>query len=149
VKLYIAPGDPTAAKTADRTSYLGNELALPATPARYPASFPDGTSNTILFAEGYSVAMDVVAWQGKTHTWKTERRWWDNPTWKPVPADLVFQVAPPTGSASADLPQGFLRSGINVGLADGSVRTISGRTSATTFFHACTPAGGEVLGNDW
>ena len=149
VKTYIAPGDPTADPKADRTSYLANELALPATGARYPASFTDGTSNTILFAECYSEATDKITWDGKQHTWKTPRRWWDNPTWKPVLGDLPFQAGPAKDAASAVLPQGFTRAGINVALADGSVRLVSSQISDLTFYHACTPSGGEVLGNDW
>jgi prepilin-type N-terminal cleavage/methylation domain-containing protein len=34
-------------------------------------------------------------------------------------------------------------------LVDGSVRTVSGSISPTTWWYACTPAGGEVLGGDW
>ena len=38
---------------------------------------------------------------------------------------------------------------MNVGLADGSVRFLSTGMSGTTWWSAVTPAGGEVLGNDW
>src|SRR5262249_11827616 len=141
--------DPTFEKGSDHSSYLANELALPATGAKFPASFPDGTSNTILFAEGYSQATDSITVEGKTTTWKTDRHWWDNPTWKPTAGAVTFQVAPPRDAASSVLPQGFTPNGINVGLADGSARNVSGRCSSTTFFYACTPAGGEILGADW
>ena len=39
--------------------------------------------------------------------------------------------------------------GIVVGLADGSVRTLSPGLSGTTWWNAVTPSGGEVLGSDW
>jgi prepilin-type processing-associated H-X9-DG protein len=39
--------------------------------------------------------------------------------------------------------------GINVGLADGSVRFVSGGISTSTWWFALTPSGGEVLGSDW
>jgi prepilin-type N-terminal cleavage/methylation domain-containing protein len=39
--------------------------------------------------------------------------------------------------------------GIQVGLADGSARTLSPNVSGTTWWAAVTPAGGEVLGPDW
>jgi prepilin-type N-terminal cleavage/methylation domain-containing protein len=39
--------------------------------------------------------------------------------------------------------------GIQVGLADGSVRTLSPNLSGTTWWAAVTPSGGEVLGSDW
>ena len=38
---------------------------------------------------------------------------------------------------------------IVVGLCDGSVRTVSAGISPLTWWQACTPAGGEVLGTDW
>jgi prepilin-type N-terminal cleavage/methylation domain-containing protein len=38
---------------------------------------------------------------------------------------------------------------MNVALGDGSVRSVSGSISATTWYWALTPAGGEVLPNDW
>ncbi len=39
--------------------------------------------------------------------------------------------------------------GILTLLADGSVRGVSSSISGTTWWAACTPAGGEVLGGDW
>jgi len=39
--------------------------------------------------------------------------------------------------------------GINVAMGDGSVRYLSPAVSAQTWWWACTPAGGEVLGADW
>jgi prepilin-type N-terminal cleavage/methylation domain-containing protein len=38
---------------------------------------------------------------------------------------------------------------MNVGLADGSVRSVSPSISPATWFAALTPAGGEVLASDW
>jgi type II secretory pathway pseudopilin PulG len=173
VKPYIASADPTADPKSDGTSYLANELAMPAAGARFPASFTDGTSNTILYTEAYSQATDTLTWEGKKHTWKTPRRWWDNPTWKPVEAgqprqfvpakepgkkpgweptvqsDLPFQLAPAKDAASVSLPQGFAPEGMNVALADASVRRVSGKVSATTFYAACTPSGGDIPGADW
>src|SRR6266508_3544329 len=141
VKLYMAEADPTFEKGSDRTSYLANELALPETGGRMPASFPDGTSQTIFFADGYSHATDTVTFGGKTNTWKTDRRWWDNSGWKPVAGAVMFQVAPPLDAASSVLPQGFTPAGICVGMGDGSSRVVSPRCSATTFYAACTPDG--------
>jgi prepilin-type processing-associated H-X9-DG protein len=39
--------------------------------------------------------------------------------------------------------------GMNVLLADGSVRFLAQGLSASTWWAACTPSGGEVLGSDW
>ncbi len=149
VKVFTSSNDPTFAKGSDRTSYLTNELALVETGTRFPSSFPDGTSQTIFFAEGYSQATDTVTFGGQTTTWKTDRRWWDNPGWKPTAGAVGFQVAPPVDAASSVLPQGLTPAGLCVGMGDGSARVVSGRVSSTTFYAACTPAGNDLLGADW
>jgi hypothetical protein len=150
VKTFQGPNDPTQDPKADRTSYLANGLAFPRNQGMtYPASFSDGTSQTIFFAEAYSVATDTISWGGKTQAWKTERRWWDDPTWEPVLADLPFQVAPAKDAAVSTLPQGPTPYGIMVSLGDASVRLVSGKVSATTFYAACTPNQSDVLGSDW
>jgi hypothetical protein len=149
IKAYIAPGDPTANPPPGQTNYLANGLAFPPQGARFPGSFPDGTSNTIFYAEAYSRAVGTLAQGGKTDTWTVERRWWDDPTWVPTLSAIAFQPAPTKEAASARLPQGFSRSGIVVGLGDAGTRFVSAGCSAQTFFHACTPAGGETLGSDW
>jgi hypothetical protein len=38
---------------------------------------------------------------------------------------------------------------MNVALADGSVRSLSPTMKAMTWYQACTPNGGEILGDDW
>jgi prepilin-type processing-associated H-X9-DG protein len=40
-------------------------------------------------------------------------------------------------------------SGMQVALADGSVRNLAGSMAPTTYWGAVTPAAGEILGNDW
>jgi hypothetical protein len=88
---------------------------------KFPASIPDGTSNTILFAES-SIA---VPWT--------------------KPADIPFDPnkdVPDFGKAYGAKPL--------VALCDGSVRFVDTTTiSATTLKAAITRAGGEVLGADW
>jgi prepilin-type processing-associated H-X9-DG protein len=39
--------------------------------------------------------------------------------------------------------------GMNVCMADGSVRNVSTQVSPLTFWYACTPNGNDVLGSDW
>jgi hypothetical protein len=39
--------------------------------------------------------------------------------------------------------------GIQVGLADGSVRTVAQGTSITTWWAAFTPSAGDLQGSDW
>jgi hypothetical protein len=62
---------------------------------------------------------------------------------------FTFQVAPRIADCNPLIAQTPHPSGMLVAMADGSVRTLSGGMSATTYWSAVTPAGGEVLGNDW
>jgi type II secretory pathway pseudopilin PulG len=150
-KTYSSPDDPTADPKTTRSSYLANELVLIGGPKRhrFPASISDGPAQTICYAEGYSQCSDTFVEDGKTVTLKTERHWWDNPSWRPTPGPFMFQVAPSPSSASSFVPQGFTPGGLNVSLFDGSVRSITHHVSTTTFYAACTPSANDVLGNDW
>jgi hypothetical protein len=149
IRTYQSAEDRTSDPSSDRTSYLANSLAIPLANARYPAYYTDGTSNTIFFAEGFSEATDNITWDGKSEKWTTIRRWWDNPAWLPTQGPVMFQFAPPRQEASAWMPQGLTPSRLQVGLGDGSVRPLSPKLTTTTFYAACTPNGGEVLGDDW
>jgi hypothetical protein len=61
-----------------------------------------------------------------------------------------FQVQPTPFLGNCDPTRASTpHSGIQVGLADGSVRTLSPGMSETTWWNAVTPSGGEVLGPDW
>jgi hypothetical protein len=70
------------------------------------------------------------------------------PKFSPV-AGKTFQVRPPLSDCDASVPQGFSSGGVQVLLGDGSVRTVSGNVSTTTWAAALTPNGGDVLGGDW
>jgi prepilin-type processing-associated H-X9-DG protein len=89
---------------------------------RFPASFTDGTSNTIMYVE----AAKGVPWT--------------------KPEDLSFDPDP-----KKPLPKlgGHFRGGFNVGMCDGSVRFILKTISDTTLRAAITRNGGEVLGPDF
>jgi hypothetical protein len=88
---------------------------------RFPASFTDGTSNTLLVVE----AGEAVPWT--------------------KPADLPYAADKPIPKLGGqDWPPGFLAA-----LADGSVRFIGKKMSERTLRAAITPMGGEVLGSDW
>ena len=87
---------------------------------RIPASFSDGTSNTILLAE----AARPVNWT--------------------APDDMKLDVTPPTFLVGNHTGRGTL-----VSLGDGSVRTVPQTVSVQTWKAAISPAGGEVLGADW
>jgi prepilin-type N-terminal cleavage/methylation domain-containing protein len=176
-KVYICPSDPTynPQTWGGVGSYSFNGMIFQAdwvSYSNFPGSIQDGTSNTVFFTETYSGGTYTFK-NAQTNLW-----WWDYNTFQ-TPASsngdcgpLGFYgtaytplVAPsasycnsnsvPTSWAGGAFsvcgcrPSAGHAGVINAGLGDGSVRTVSGGISGTTWFAACTPSGGEVLGSDW
>jgi len=110
--------------------------------ARIPATFQDGTSNTMMYAERYQMC------NGEPNSWS----YWGDYQWLASFAHRSqgkFQLAPAQKDCNPDLAQTVHLNGILVCLGDASVRSVSGGVSAMTWWYACTPSGGEVLGTDW
>jgi len=153
VKTYFGPGDPTGDPQSPRTSYMQNALAL-YNGARFPSSYQDGSSQTIAYAECYSLAFESGGAQ-----W--EHRWaWTNGNSNLSNVFFAtptsgFQVAPATALGSTRQPADFYRpnghtsGGLQISLLDGSARNVSRNVSPSTFYAACTPASSDLLGNDW
>jgi hypothetical protein len=138
----------------------------------------DGTANTILHAEKYARCSNTVlppafqdggtAWAYMTSVlfpWQPAPMTLPGKAFQPgfaIPA-LAARGAPSAigpGSKFQVQPTPFLGNcdptrtatahpGMVVGLADGSVRTLSQGLSGETWWSAVTPTGGEVLGSDW
>jgi prepilin-type N-terminal cleavage/methylation domain-containing protein/prepilin-type processing-associated H-X9-DG protein len=154
IKTYTCPSDPTVGVVATSQwsnagpgSYGANAQAMPFQwngRNRFPSSFQDGTSNTILFAD--KEAACNIPWYESQVAFAVA-------DWTPPGAGWYFVMAPkPTGSCPSGLqnvPISWHTGGINVALADGSVRSVSTGVSLTTWIAALTPSGGEVLGSDW
>jgi prepilin-type N-terminal cleavage/methylation domain-containing protein/prepilin-type processing-associated H-X9-DG protein len=180
-KVYLCPSDPSVSSGNDGaggegvTSYAYNRQVfgwgvdptwgfgpLETNLRKYPAGFPDGTSNTIFFTEKMAVQT------------KDPNTWWDGGNiwfeWPPSFAQDIqgpsslFLVQPSVAYCDSTMLNGQYigtysacqllatsphTGGINVGLADGSVRFLAAGMSGTTWWAACTPNGGEVLGSDW
>jgi prepilin-type N-terminal cleavage/methylation domain-containing protein len=114
---------------------------------RMPASFQDGTSNTILFAEKIVRCSD-----GYSPLWGHGN--WDY-NWMPAfqtpyaqGPGAMFQMAPRT-NCNHFLASTWHTGGMVVCMGDGSSRTLNPGISANTWWAACTPSAGDTLGSDW
>jgi prepilin-type N-terminal cleavage/methylation domain-containing protein len=168
VSVYVSPADPSvnARKINSIASYAVN-AELFSTPVRLSTGIADGTSNTIMYAEHYAVCdgfHQEAFIPNPSHSMSRRATFADRlyrdidaypvtqgnpPVTTSSRPGLTFQVAPRLDECDTGLPSTPHSAGILVGLADGSVRTVSRHVSETTFWGAVTPNGGEVLGNDW
>lgn len=134
-------------KTWASTSYAANWLVFGGGNgsqkfARIPVSFPDGTSNTIVFAERYQMC------SGAPCLWGYNELYY----WAPVFAyysQAKFQANPAREQCNPALAQSIFKEGIHVAMADGSVRTVSNFVSPYTWAVACHPNDGLPLPNDF
>ena len=109
--------------------------------ATIPGSFPDGTSNTLFFAERYARCGAGGGLWGYTST----------DPWLPVFAAwsfLPFQARPSEADCDPLRASTPFSGAIQVALADASVRGVRAGITQEAWWAACTPDGGEVLG-DW
>jgi prepilin-type N-terminal cleavage/methylation domain-containing protein len=143
------------------------------------AAIADGLSNTILHAEKYARCSNTVmapAFRDGGSAWAFGGAgafpWQPPPMTPPRPGfgpgfairafadigapDVIgersrFQVQPTPFLGNCDPTRASTAhaGGIQVGLADGSVRTLAPTMSGKTWWAAVTPREGEVLGSDW
>jgi prepilin-type N-terminal cleavage/methylation domain-containing protein len=199
MKLYICPSDPSISPGGTETcyvqwedgpvgltSYAANTQVFAQTTGaplyrnrnyqgqpRIPASFPDGTSNTILFAEKLGQCGTTIdpsgnpdglpngmawAWQNNDSygPWFANSDPGPNPLNSQPPANQLVGPASvlQTGISNFQTGCDFFRAStahqsMNLTMGDGGVRPISGSISAATWWALCTPNGGEVIGSDF
>jgi prepilin-type N-terminal cleavage/methylation domain-containing protein len=198
IKTYISPADPSAPASGfpdtgnprAGTSYVPNEAVFAAgltiipnfrngtigPVARIPATFSDGTSNTIVFAEKYMIcgpSANSVAtfYWGETcldcgspgNYLGACNRLGSPPSVGSPPMFYLSTTANGRALAAAVVPQPkpspyacnpcMLQApnaaGLQVGLGDGSVRMVSTGISQFTWSVAVTPNDGLTLGSDW
>jgi prepilin-type N-terminal cleavage/methylation domain-containing protein len=175
------PGNPPTAAMGNAASWAGPSGILgydgtPTPPFAYPTiptSMPDGTSNTILYAEKMTFCM--IAPQGPIELANNGGGCnspggdpycggtnWGDPLldfFAPVYNDLPNGVITPAYTpqilpnfmvdCDPTRPSAGHNNVINVALGDGSVHSVSGTVSALTWFYANVPNDGQLLGADW
>ena len=106
------------------------------------AQIPDGTSNTLMFAERYQMCNDNPC------AWGYSQMYY----WAPMFAYYShgkFQMRPSQKECDPALAQAIDPGGITVAMCDGSSRTFSDNLSPRTWQLLCDPADGQVIPNDF
>jgi len=127
----------------------------------YPRNIPDGTSQTMMYAEKCAHTSDGGGFPNGGYV----NNFW--PDWGPImlspdedspPAmtigpqwlpQHVTQIQGGVAVAKSYAPSGFHTGGVLVGMCDGSVRLVSPAISFTTWWTVVTPASNDVQGGDW
>ena len=173
IKAYLCPSDPTVNPPATWTNgwvvgcYADNNEVfgdpswagwVQNSTTSTTASITDGLSNTIGVAEKYARKCTGNGGNGQGSLWAHGQwnPWWEPRfnTWAARGVGNKFQVQPTIAGAAIvtcnpTLAQSAHSSGMNVMLMDGSVRFVRGSIDNNTWWWACTPSGGEVLGSNW
>jgi prepilin-type N-terminal cleavage/methylation domain-containing protein len=165
--IFTCPSDPSvgpggtypADPSIGLTSYAANAQALGdqwngGPYARMPADFPDGASNVVLIAERYGycqgmpnlwpLAHDELFCPNFAYTWNYDHGWTSVNR-----LQLLFQITPTAAQCDPNNTQTPHPGGMTAGLADGSVRNLTGGVSLTTWIRAQLPKDGAPLGTDW
>ena len=167
VHVFVNPEDPTISLeniSATACSYAANAQLFFDGPKF--TSITDGTSNTIAFAEHYarcqgedfSWTMGYNMGAGHRATFAESDRlgfpvWPDvYPVTKGNPpisyasmGGWTFQAAPPVDKCALWVAQSANPAGMEIALADGSVRLINPAIAETVYWALVTPRGGEVI----
>jgi prepilin-type N-terminal cleavage/methylation domain-containing protein len=161
LKIYACPSDPTLAQgNGNLTSYAFNGLIFMQFTygySRYPASIPDGTSQTIFFTEKemQCQASKSAGWSG--NYWPDTI---DSAISLPHPiyrlgqeaiglGNTYFMIQPTQQTCRWDWATTGHTGCILTAMGDGSVHITSQGTSMATWWYALTPNGGDILLSDW
>jgi prepilin-type N-terminal cleavage/methylation domain-containing protein len=164
-KILRCPSDPSGDDTGLVYGYWGSTNYVPnwnawgsgsdslyTTPQAF-SNITDGLSNTVLFGEEYAQCDRLgrialyswfyqcfgLNWYGQGNTLMFQVR--------PLPRD--YYNCPPGKECCDNWRAQTGHRVMNVGMADGSVRSVSGDVSQTTWDSALLPRDGSTLGPDW
>jgi prepilin-type N-terminal cleavage/methylation domain-containing protein len=175
IKTFICPSDYTSNNGLGKDGLAGSSYSANAMLFAIPGWFkvndptrssykigniPDGTSNTVGFAErmmetettanrdtpcvpcaGEYTAAVFGIYQNTYPSYFSTSSWWYGPE--------SFQIAPRPGNSVRWGVDSGHTSGIQVGLMDGSVRSVNQGTSTLTFWLAAIPNDGLPMPADW
>ena len=113
-------------------------------PPLKPSAFTDGLSGMVLWGEGYANC-DRIG-RIALYSWFYHNFGLD---WYQLPNTNMFQTSPLPEECDNWRAQSGHPAGMNVCLADGSVRLVRGSISQSTWTAAMLPQDGAPLGNDW
>jgi prepilin-type N-terminal cleavage/methylation domain-containing protein/prepilin-type processing-associated H-X9-DG protein len=132
------------------TNYLANynawtpdPVGLWGPPIRF-GQMQDGTSNVVMFGEGYANC-DRIG-RIALYSWFYHNFGLD---WYQQANTLMFQDHPEVKACDNWRAQSGHRGGMNVCLADGSVRVVKAGISQKTWTNVLLPADGQTLDSDW
>jgi prepilin-type N-terminal cleavage/methylation domain-containing protein len=129
----------------------------------------DGLSNTLFIAERYANCCGTSSFGTYGFSLCNANLWGDSneyfrpafamngiapPAWNPPPARpvraLPFQLAPdPIWTCDPARSQTPHFNGMNVGLADGSVRSVAATINPNVWANLCDPADGNIIPKEW
>jgi prepilin-type N-terminal cleavage/methylation domain-containing protein len=128
----------------------------------------DGTSNTVFFADGYSSCADKSAFTSSLYqyyirNWNFVNDWYlyyhvgpyydYGPTYSPYGqyfggTTVYYQISPKPSSAQCQIPN-TPHAALNLGMGDGTVRSVSAGMSTASWQAIHTPNSGDRPGVDW
>src|SRR5262249_39945963 len=147
VKPYLAPSDGSAGGGLNSSGQavgnfgcnfqvFGSSSGSYDGGAKIPATFADGTSNTITFATKYGqCGSGGSLWARGTSNTSQMAMFAQSSSGVP-------QINPTQATCNPALAQGYSAAGAQVAMGDGSVRNVSSGVSQPTWWYACTPNGG-------
>ncbi|HEY7308872.1 MAG TPA: DUF1559 domain-containing protein [Gemmataceae bacterium] len=160
LKVYMGPADPTMPSNGIVTmmggpyggcSYTANYLVFGNTAggsAKIPSTFSDGTSNTLVFGQQFTVCSGMaVGWEmgmcGNPPTWPY---WYTSANYLSLP---LPQMGPNVSACDSMRLQSPYSAGMMSGMGDGSVRMISSGVSSYSWNLALNPSDGLTFDSSW
>jgi prepilin-type N-terminal cleavage/methylation domain-containing protein/prepilin-type processing-associated H-X9-DG protein len=190
IKTFVCPSDPSVINASGyggcgvmlgdnvqrnnygSSSYAANAMVFdPRLLRSIEVAMPDGTANTVTFAERFKNCSPDGAHGGgctlPAWAWNTIQNGgdcWSSPTFGGQQAgignfgcggaqffysNVAFQAGPSAQACNWYVTQSGHTGSMNVGMGDGSVRSVSQGVSVVTWTNACNPIDGQVPGSNW